>query len=160
MDAVYRQLKGVAESVSGYTGGDSKDPAYDEVSSGTSGHAEAVKITFDESVIPGDVILDIFFLIHDPTSLNRQGADAGTQYRSAMFYADEAQKSEFEAAAARAQAHWENPIVTEITKLDIFYTAEEYHQDYFARNPANPYCPVVISPKVTKAKKEYSKWFS
>lgn len=159
LDAVYRQLKGVTDSISGYTGGLSENPTYGDVVHGTTGHAEAVKITFDESVIPRDAILDIFFLIHDPTSLNRQGADVGTEYRSAMFYGDDDQKNEFMAAAERAQEHWDKPIVTEITALGAFYEAEEYHQDYFARNPANPYCPIVISPKVAKAKKSYEKWF-
>ena len=159
LDAVYRQLRGVESSISGYTGGALEYPTYDDVMVGTSGHAESLQVTFDETVIPSDVILDIFFLIHNPTTLNRQGADVGTQYRSAMFYATDTQKSEFEAARERAQAHWDDPIVTEITPLGEFYMAEEYHQDYFARNPANPYCPIVISPKVAKAKKEYTKWF-
>lgn len=159
LDAVYRQLKGVKSSISGYTGGHVNKPVYEAVASGTTGHAEAVQISFDEAVIPADTILDIFFLIHDPTTLNRQGADHGTQYRSAMFYSDEEQKTEFGAASQRAQAHWDEPIVTEIVPLETFYEAEEYHQDYFSRNPANPYCPVVIRPKVAKAKKAYTKWF-
>ena len=159
LDAVYRQLRGVESSISGYTGGPLEYPTYDDVSLGTSGHAEAVQVTFDETIIPGETILDIFFLIHNPTTLNRQGADVGTQYRSAMFYADEEQKTEFEAARDRAQVNWDDPIVTEITQLGEFYMAEDYHQDYFARNPANPYCPIVISPKVAKAKKAYAKWF-
>lgn len=159
LDAVYQQLRGVESSISGYTGGAVQYPTYDDVMLGTSGHAESVKVTFNESVIPSDVILDVFFLIHDPTSLNRQGADIGTQYRSAMFYTDDEQKTQYEAARDRAQENWDKPIVTEIVPLDEFYDAEEYHQDYFARNPANPYCPVVISPKVAKAKKAYTKWF-
>lgn len=134
-------------------------PVYETVSSGETGHAEAIQLTFDETVIPQETILDIFFLIHDPTTLNRQGADGGTQYRSAMFYADEQQKHDFEAAVERARTHWDDPIVTEIPPLQSFYEAEEYHQNYFARNPANPYCPIVISPKVAKAKKAYTKWF-
>lgn len=134
-------------------------PVYETVSSGETGHAEAIQLTFDETVIPQETILDIFFLIHDPTTLNRQGADGGTQYRSAMFYADEQQKHDFEAAVERARTHWDDPIVTEISPLQSFYEAEEYHQNYFARNPANPYCPIVISPKVAKAKKAYTKWF-
>lgn len=159
LDAVYRMLIGVEASVSGYTGGNTDHPTYERVIRGDTGHAESVQVTFDESVIPPGTILDIFFLIHDPTSLNRQGADVGTQYRSAMFYTGEKQKAEFESARERAQAHWDNPIVTEISPLGTFYEAENYHQDYFARNPANPYCPIVISPKVAKAKKEYTKWF-
>ena len=159
LDAVYRKLKGVKSVMSGYTGGSLEYPTYDEVSFGTSGHAEAVRITFDETVIPARTILDIFFLIHDPTTLDRQGNDVGSQYRSAMFYADEQQKHDFEAAVERARTHWDDPIVTEISPLQSFYEAEEYHQNYFARNPANPYCPIVISPKVAKAKKAYTKWF-
>ncbi len=159
LDAVYRKLKGVKSVMSGYTGGSLEYPTYDEVSLGTSGHAEAVRITFDETVIPARTILDIFFLIHDPTTLDRQGNDVGSQYRSAMFYADEQQKHDFEAAVERARTHWDDPIVTEISPLQSFYEAEEYHQNYFARNPANPYCPIVISPKVAKAKKAYTKWF-
>lgn len=159
LDAVYRRIQGVTESISGYTGGHTENPTYEEVSGGTTGHAEAVRVTFDESIIPCEIILDIFFLIHDPTSLNRQGADVGTQYRSSMFYADAHQKSEFEASVHRAQEHWDAPIVTEITKLATFYEAEEYHQDYFTRTPGNPYCSVVINPKVAKAKAAYSKYF-
>lgn len=159
LDAVYRQLKGVKASISGYTGGFVANPVYEVVSAGSTGHAEAVKLTFDEKIIPADTILDIFFLIHDPTTLNQQGADHGTQYRSAMFYSDEAQKMAFEAARKRAQDKWDDPIVTEISSLQTFYEAEAYHQDYFARNPANPYCPIVISPKVAKAKKAYTAWF-
>lgn len=126
---------------------------------GSTSHAEAVRITFDESVIPSDVILDIFFLIHDPTTLNRQGNDVGTQYRSAMFYADDTQKRVFEAARDRAQKHWDNPIVTEITDLVEFYLAEEYHQDYFNKNPGNGYCSIVVEPKIVKARSHYSQWF-
>ena len=160
LDAVYRKLRGVTGSISGYTGGHSERPSYHQVINGDTGHAEAVQVTFDELVIPHETILDIFFLIHDPTSLNRQGADVGTQYRSAMFYMDERQKQDFEAARARARRHWDKPIVTDIRPFETFYEAEEYQQDYFARNPANPYCPIVISPKVAKAKKAYTKWFT
>lgn len=159
LDAVYRKLRGVESSISGYSGGVVQYPTYDDVILGTTGHAESVKVAFDESIIPDYVILDIFFLIHDPTSLNRQGADIGTQYRSAMFYADEEQRETFEAARDRAQESWDKPIVTEIAPLDEFYDAEAEHQDYYDRNPANPYCPVVISPKVAKIKKEFTKWF-
>lgn len=161
LDAIYRRLKGVETVVSGYTGGGVvvDPPVYEQVSTGTTGHAEAVEITFDESVIPAETILDIFFLIHDPTTLNRQGNDVGTQYRSAMFYADDAQKSTFEAAYNRARKHWDLPIVTEITKLDLFYPAEEYHQDYFNKNPDNGYCSVVITPKIVKARAAYTRWF-
>lgn len=159
LDAVYRRIKGVSDVESGYSGGLTIDPMYDEVSTGETMHAEVVKITFDETIIPKETILDLFFLIHDPTTLNRQGADVGTQYRSAMFYADDAQKAVFEEAAERATKHWDNPIVTQITKLDTYYPAEAYHQDYFAKNPGNGYCSIVIAPKIVKARKEYTKWF-
>lgn len=159
LDAVYRRLKGVEKVYSGYTGGEVPDPNYYEVASGNTGHAEAVQITFDESMIPRDVILDLFFLIHDPTTLNRQGADVGTQYRSAMFYADKEQQTAFEAAAKRANEHWDNPIVTQIDALDTFYPAEDEHQDYFNKNPGNGYCAVVITPKIIKARSAYSQWF-
>lgn len=159
LDAVYRRLKGVETVVSGYTGGGTVDPTYEQVSSGETGHAEAVRMTFDASIIPTDTILDLFFLIHDPTTHNRQGNDVGTQYRSAMYYADDEQKAAFEAAITRAKAHWDNPIVTELQQLDVFYPAEDYHQDYFNKNPGNGYCSIVITPKIVKARAAYTKWF-
>lgn len=159
LDAVYRRVKGIDNVVSGYTGGDLPTPSYDQVSLGTTGHAEAVQITFDDSVIPIDTILDIFFLIHDPTTLNRQGNDIGTQYRSAMFYEDDAQKALFQEAVERAKKYWGNPIVTQLEPLGLFYPAEEYHQDYFNKNPGNGYCSVVITPKIIKARKAYKQWF-
>jgi peptide-methionine (S)-S-oxide reductase len=159
LDAVYRRLKGVESVVSGYTGGHFDSPSYEEVSSESTGHAEAVEITFDESIIPSEDILDLFFLIHDPTTLNRQGNDVGTQYRSAMFYSDESQKEAFETALTRAKDHWDNPIVTEIMPLEKFWAAEDYHQDYFNKNPGNGYCSIVIAPKIVKARSAYTKWF-
>ena len=159
LDAVYRRLKGVTEVVSGYAGGETLNPTYEEVSTGDTGHAEVVKITFDESVIPSDVILDLFFLIHDPTTLNRQGHDVGTQYRSAMYYTDDTQKAAFEAAEERAKTHWDAPLTTELAKLETFYPAEDYHQDYFNKNPGNGYCSIVIAPKIVKARAEYTQWF-
>jgi len=159
LDAIYRRLKGVESVISGYTGGQTLDPTYYQVASGETGHDEAVEITFDESIIPSDVILDLFFLIHDPTTLNRQGADVGTQYRSAMFYKDDVQREAFEAAVERAKTHWSDPIVTEITPLEIFYPAEDEHQDYFNKNPGNGYCSIVIEPKIVKARSAYTKWF-
>lgn len=159
LDAVYRRLKGVETVVSGYAGGEVDDPSYEQVSTGTTGHAESVQITFDKAVIPRETILDLFFLIHDPTTLNRQGNDAGTQYRSAMYYADDEQKVEFEAAITRAKEHWGDAIVTELTKLNIFYPAEDYHQDYFNNNPGNGYCSIVIEPKIVKARSAFTKWF-
>lgn len=159
LDAVYRRISGVSEVISGYAGGRMADPRYELVSTGLTGHAEVVKLTFDEKVIPAETILDLFFLIHDPTTLNRQGNDVGTQYRSAMYYKDDTQKTAFEAAMERARAHWTAPIVTEIAKLDTFYPAEDYHQDYFNKNPGNGYCSIVITPKIVKARAEYAKWF-
>lgn len=159
LDAVYRRLKGVEKVVSGYAGGDLPYPTYEQVSLGASGHAEVVQLTFDETVIPTETILDLFFLIHDPTTLNRQGNDVGTQYRSAMFYADDGQKAAFEAARERATEHWDDKIVTEITQLDEFYPAEDYHQDYFNKNPAAGYCSIIIAPKVSKARAAYKQWF-
>lgn len=159
LDAVFRRLKGVEVSTCGYAGGLAGDANYGAVSTGTTAHAEAVQVTFDETVIPAETILDIFFLIHNPTTKDRQGADVGPQYRSAMFYADDAQKQIFEVAIERAQTHWDDSIVTELTSLDAFYEAEPEHQDYFNNNPANGYCSVVIAPKIIKARQAYAKWF-
>ena len=160
LDAVFRELKGVTSSVCGYAGGSEEDADYYRVASGTTNHAEAVKITFDESIIPKEIILDIFFLIHNPTTLNQQGADKGPQYRSAMFFTDTSQKSEYEQAITRVQGVWDDTIVTTLEPLSEFYEAEPDHQDYFNQNPANPYCPIVIAPKVAKARKDYTVWFN
>ena len=159
LDAVYRRLKGVKSVVSGYTGGDQVNPSYEQVATGATRHAESVQITFDEKVIPAGTILDLYFLIHDPTTLNRQGNDVGTDYRSAMFYADIDQKKDFEAAMERAKSHWDDKLVTELSKLETFYPAEDYHQDYFNKNPGNGYCSIVITPKIIKARSAYTKWF-
>jgi len=160
LDAVFRRLEGVEISTCGYAGGAEKDANYYRVMNGTTGHAESVQITFDESILPVTDMLNIFFLIHNPTTLNRQGNDVGSQYRSAMFYTTNEQRAEFEAAIERAQPHWDDPIVTELTLLEKFYQAEPEHQDYFTNNPANPYCSVVISPKIIKARKNYSRYFT
>ena len=158
LDAVYRRLRGVISVESGYAGGEG--PAtYARVSTGGTGYAESVQITFDESIIPASAILDIFFLIHNPTTLNRQGNDIGPQYRSVMFYFDDAQKEMFEAALERAKEHWNDPIVTEISPLKNFVSGEEEHQDYFTNHPENPYCALVIEPKIVKARHVYTKWF-
>lgn len=159
MDAVFRRLKGVTEVVSGYAGGTVDSPTYYQVSDGNTGHAEVVKVTFDETVLPTNELLDLFFLIHDPTTPNRQGADVGTQYRSIMLYTDDTQKAEFEAAIERAKEHWDNPIVTKLEKLEAFYEAEDEHQDYFNKNPAAGYCTIVIEPKIIKARQAYKKLF-
>jgi peptide-methionine (S)-S-oxide reductase len=156
LDAVYRTLKGVSSVVSGYTGGATVFPTYEAVCGGHTGHAEAVAVTFDPEVIPDEVILDVFFSLHDPRQLNRQGADVGTQYRSAMFYADDEQKAVFEAARKRAAEAWGGGIVTEIAPLAEYYPAEEYHQDFFAKNPGQGYCMAVALPKVNKIRKSYA----
>jgi peptide-methionine (S)-S-oxide reductase len=158
LEAVYDQLEGVLDVVSGYAGGHVSNPDYKSVCTGTTGHAEVVQVTFDPQVISFEEILEVFFSIHDPTSLNRQGADVGTQYRSVIFYHSEEQKSiakgviaEFEAAKI-----WPNPIVTEVTCLDVFYPAEDYHQEYFQRNPYAGYCQAVVAPKVAKFRQKYA----
>jgi peptide-methionine (S)-S-oxide reductase len=156
LDAVYRTLKGVSEVVSGYTGGHTQSPTYNEVTTGRTGHAEAVKVVFDETVIPASVIIDVFFTLHDPRQLNRQGNDIGTQYRSAMFYADEVQKEQFEQARDRAADIWDGGIVTEIVQLGAWWEAEAYHQDFFAKNPNQGYCLAVALPKVAKVRKSYA----
>ena len=158
LDAVYRDLEGVSDVVSGYTGGANANPTYEQVCTGTTGHAEAVAVTFDPDVIPRQVILDVFFTLHDPRQLNRQGNDVGTQYRSAMFYANDEQKALFEAAAVKAADLWDGTIVTEISPLGEFYDAEAYHQDFFAKNPNQGYCLAVAVPKVNKVRKSYAEY--
>ena len=158
LEAVYDQLEGVLDVVSGYAGGHMPNPDYKTVCSGTTGHAEVVQVTFDPQEISLQEILEVFFSIHDPTTLNRQGADVGTQYRSAIFYHDQAQKVAAEQVMAEIETAdiWDNPIVTEITPLDTFYTAEDYHQEYFQRNPYQGYCRAVIAPKVAKFRQKYA----
>ncbi len=158
LDAVYAQLRGVTGVESGYSGGD--QPAdYWRVVSGRTGHAEVVRVSFDEALIPADVILAIFFLIHNPTTLNRQGADEGTQYRSTMMYANDQQRTLFKATRNQAQHHWDDPIVTEIVPLKTFYEAEAEHQDYYAQNRLAGYCQIVIDPKIRAARQQYTEWF-
>lgn len=156
LDAVYRTLKGVDDVVSGYTGGTTPHPSYEAVCTGTTGHAEVVRVDFDPDVIPREVVLDVFFTLHDPTQLNRQGADVGTQYRSAMFFADDAQRVVFETARDRAADWWPGRIVTTIEPLGDFFRAEEYHQDFFAKNPGQGYCLAVALPKVNKIRRSYA----
>jgi peptide-methionine (S)-S-oxide reductase len=157
LEAVYDQLKGVLDVVSGYSGGHVINPSYKAVCTGETGHAEVVQVTFDPSVISYRELLEVFFTIHDPTTLNRQGADVGTQYRSAIFYHNPEQKATAEGVIKEMQSKqiWEKPIVTEITPFSIFYPAEEYHQEYFQRNPYAGYCSIVIAPKVAKFRKMY-----
>lgn len=158
-DAVFRRLRGVTFVESGYANGDGRADYY-RVASGRTGYAEIVKVQFDESIIPADVILDLFFLLHDPTSLNRQGADVGTQYRSCMLYTSDTQRDQFLSARDRAQSHWHHPIVTDIAPLESYYPAEPEHQDYFSKQPASGYCSVVIAPKLIKARAGYAAWFT
>ena len=157
LEAVYDQLRGVEDVVSGYAGGRVRNPSYGEVCTGTTGHAEVVQVTFDPTAISFRAILEVFFTIHDPTTLNRQGADVGTQYRSAIFYHSPEQKATAEQVIGEIGAAkiWPAPIVTEVAPLDAFYPAEDYHQEYFARNPNQGYCTVVIAPKVAKFRKQY-----
>jgi len=152
LDSSYMQFRGVSDVVVGYMGGAIDNPGYEAVCSGNTGHAEVAKVIFDESVISNEVILDIFFTIHDPRQLNRQGNDIGTQYRSAMFYENDDQKAMFEAARDRAVEMWGDGIVTEIVPTETFWVGEEYHQDFFDKNPNQGYCNAVVSPKMAKAR--------
>jgi peptide-methionine (S)-S-oxide reductase len=157
LEAVYNELKGVSRVVSGYTGGSVANPSYYEVCEGTTGHAEVVQIHFDPSVVSFRELLEVFFTIHDPTTLNRQGVDVGTQYRSAIFYHTPEQRAIAEQVIRDISADqlWPQPIVTEIAPLDVFYAAEDYHQGYFEQNPRQPYCQAVVAPKVAKFRKQY-----
>ena len=156
VEAVYQELKGVESAVSGYTGGAVAHPTYQQICGGSTGHAEVVEITFDPQIIPLEDMLYVFWRTHDPTTLNRQGYDVGTQYRSIILYHTEqqrltAEKSKRETDAARV---WPHPIVTEITPATIFYPAEEYHQNYYRSNAYQPYCRAIIDPKIQKLRKE------
>jgi peptide-methionine (S)-S-oxide reductase len=157
VEAVFDDLKGVEDVVSGYSGGHTVNPTYREVCSETTGHAEVVQIRFDPREISFKEILQIFFSVHDPTTLNRQGNDVGTSYRSAIFYHDEEQKRVAEETIREIEAEgiWDDPIVTEVTKFDKFYPAEDYHQEYFANNPTQPYCAAVVAPKVAKFRQKF-----
>ncbi len=157
-EAMFGQLKGVEKVVSGYSGGHVANPTYREVCTGTTGHAECTLITYDPEQITFAELLEVFWTTHDPTTLNRQGADSGTQYRSAIFYTDEEQKQEALAYKTKLENGkiWNDPIVTEITKFEKFYPAEDYHQDYYSNNPNQGYCRIVITPKVDKFKKIFA----
>ncbi|MEY4609307.1 MAG: hypothetical protein RL625_1524 [Gemmatimonadota bacterium] len=155
LEAVYVMLRGVRTVKSGYAGGHVANPTYEQVCGKQTGHAEVVQITFDPREISYRDLLDVFFTIHDPTTRDRQGNDVGPQYRSAIFTHDAEQEGVARAALAEAQAHWGDPIVTEVRPLDRFWPAESYHDDYFARNPQNPYCAVVVAPKVAKARSTF-----
>ncbi|WP_333836391.1 peptide-methionine (S)-S-oxide reductase MsrA [Novosphingobium sp.] len=156
-EAVFRDVIGVSQVESGYIGGTLADPTYKQVCSGTTGHAEAIRVTFDPEVIHYGQLLDIFFATHDPTQLNRQGNDVGTQYRSALFPLDDAQREEAEAAIARAQAERDAPIVTTLEPVAEWYPAEDYHQEYWeGEGQRNPYCMAVIPPKLMKLRKSFA----
>jgi peptide-methionine (S)-S-oxide reductase len=157
LEAVFDELKGVESVVSGYMGGATANPSYEQVCSGRTGHAEVVQIAFDPAVVSFKEILEVFFLMHDPTTLNQQGNDAGTQYRSAIFYHSPEQKAQAEQVIKNLDgAHiWSSPIVTEVVPAQTFYRAEGYHQEYFLRNPAQPYCMFVVAPKVAKLRKHF-----
>ena len=155
LEAVFLEMKGVTAVSSGYAGGKRPNPTYEQVCTGVTGHAEVVQVTFDPDVVSFRDLLDVFFTIHDPTTLNRQGGDVGTQYRSAVFYETPEQDRMARATIADFETAkvWDDPIVTEVAPLETFWPAEAYHENYFARNPQNPYCSVVIAPKVSKARK-------
>ncbi len=157
LEAVFLELAGVERVVSGYAGGHVPNPSYELVCMGVSGHAEVVQVTFDPDVISFRDLLEVFFTVHDPTTPNRQGPDIGTQYRSVIYYHDEAQRQAAEETIAEfdGRAVWDDPIVTEVLPLDTFYAAEEYHQDYYQRNREQPYCQAIVAPKVAKARKVF-----
>lgn len=158
LEAAFDEVRGVKNVVSGYSGGMVLNPSYEQVCSGNTGHAEVVQVTFDPSDITYRDILSLFFAIHDPTTLNRQGADVGTQYRSVIFYHDEEQMSDAEELIGELNSAglWQNPIMTEVTPLGEFFTAEDYHQNYYQQNGQQPYCQVVITPKLAKFRKKYA----
>jgi peptide-methionine (S)-S-oxide reductase len=158
VEAVFRRLKGVESVVPGYTGGDVPNPTYRDVCTGETGHAEAVRIVFDPDVVSFGELLEVFWTTHDPTTRNRQGADVGTQYRSAVFYEDERQREIAEESKRWAEAEkiWHDPIVTEIVPVTAFYEAESYHREYYEGNRLQPYCQLVISPKIAKLRKKFA----
>ncbi len=157
IEAVFDELKGVEQVESGYSGGPVANPSYRQVCSGTTGHAEVIEVTFDTKIISLKEILEVFFHVHDPTTLNRQGADVGTQYRSAIFYRSAQQKAVAEEVikGVTASKLWTDPIVTEIAPFEVFYKAEDYHQEYFKLNGTQPYCRFIIAPKMAKFRQEY-----
>jgi peptide-methionine (S)-S-oxide reductase len=156
LEAVYQQINGVEAVESGYAGGDLPDPSYEQVCSGSSGHAEVVKISFDPSVVSYRELLEIFFTMHDPTTLNRQGNDVGTQYRSVIYYATPEQQDTAKKVIAEMANVWDAPIVTELSSLPAYYKAEAYHQNYFVNHPMQGYCAFVVEPKVAKIRKTFA----
>lgn len=160
LEAVFEEMRGVVSVTSGYAGGDVANPDYEQVSSGTTGHAEVVQIVYDPKVLPLDVLLRAYFTIHDPTTLNRQGNDVGTQYRSIAFYRDAAQHAAIEKAIAETatSGEWHGKIVTQVVPFTVFYKAENYHQEYFRLHGTQPYCQLVVAPKVAKFRKHFKEW--
>lgn len=156
-EAVFQEIKGVVKVEPGYSGGSMLNPTYEQVSTGTTGHAEAVQIKFDPNIISFREVLEIFFATHDPTTMNRQGADVGHQYRSAIFYHNERQRAIAEEVVEEltSEKTFDSPIVTEVEPFKAFYKAEDYHKDYFKKHPQQPYCKVVISPKIAKLRKKF-----
>lgn len=159
LEAVYDELEGVLNVESGYAGGNLPQPSYQQVCSGATGHAEVVQVTFDPQVTPYREILEVFFAIHNPTTLNRQGADVGSQYRSVIFYHDQSQKQVAESVIREIDEMgiWDAPIVTQVLPLDKFYVAEDYHQEYYKKNPYQGYCQVVVAPKVAKFRQKFAR---
>lgn len=155
IEAVYNRVNGVHSAISGYAGGLRKNPSYEQVCTGASGHAEVIEITYDPTIISYGELLEIFWAIHDPTTLNAQGADKGTQYRSVIYYYDETQKEKAQASIKEAQKHWDDPIVTELSSAPEFYPAEEYHQNYYNEHPTQGYCYAVIAPKIEKFMRKF-----
>lgn len=155
-EAVFQQIRGITRIESGYSGGQVHQPTYEQICTGKTGHAEVVRLAFDPAVISYTDILDIFFTIHDPTTLNRQGADSGTQYRSVIFYHDQAQKLSAQDTIKEMSSIWDNPIVTELSPAPQFYIAEDYHQNYYRQHPEQGYCSFVVAPKVAKARKLFA----
>lgn len=158
LEAVFEQVKGVLSVTSGYAGGHVANPDYEQVSNGTTGHAEVVQIVFDPQVLPLPVLLHVYFTIHDPTTVDRQGNDVGPQYRSIAFYTDAAQRTAIEQAIAQAGDEYSGRIVTQVEPLKVFYKAENYHQEYFRLHGTQPYCQLVIAPKVAKFRKKFQQW--
>jgi peptide-methionine (S)-S-oxide reductase len=158
LDSTYMQFKGVSDVEVGYMGGAVANPSYEQVCDGNTGHVEVAKVIFDEAIVPAEVILDMFITLHDPTQLNRQGNDVGTQYRSAMFYENDEQRAMFEAARDRAIDLWGPAIVTEIIPVETFWMGEEYHQDFFAKNPNQGYCNAVVAPKMAKVRAKFTEY--
>ncbi|QEL13379.1 peptide-methionine (S)-S-oxide reductase MsrA [Limnoglobus roseus] len=161
LEACFENLKGVEKCESGFSGGHVENPSYRAVCNGNTGHAEVIQVTFDPTVITFGQLLEVFFAIHNPTTLNRQGGDVGTQYRSAIFYHSPEQKRMAEETIVKltAEQAWPNPIVTQVVPFEKFYAAEEYHQGYFRANPDQPYCMAVVSPKAAKARQKFAKWW-